>query len=415
MGVDYSGGWNAVIATGFANVDRILSYAYQQNITPHKASGEFKVSVGPYKVDARADGEIGPWSMIGGSGQNVLITVPFTGGKAAFGTTGCELAGVSLIVQVLLRYVKSTVSGGGTTYKLMLTITDPHAIVSVAIKNPPSQFTPNDISALADTLRQLLVSATVGEGIAIANLDLSRIASNFPWLMPTRGLDYAAGSNSAAPSDGQLGILIASLDPPPGTPSTLMNGIIPAGCDAVLVVSNMVFSKVFLAPPFAASINVSPAQLSYRGVNPTTVTFNGETSASGGTITTATATANNDVVTIHLEGNASPMRGVGVNFTIDARYALVLGGTPDQPVLTFQRTWEQENHSTDIAWWVYVVSGLSGGTLIQQIVNNTAGNSLRGTMPVSFASSIAWPYSGTVAITKALLPTPLQLGGKVRP
>jgi hypothetical protein len=155
----------------------------------------------------------------------------------------------------------------------MLTITDPHAIVSVAIKNPPSQFTPNDISALADTLRQLLVSATVGEGIAIANLDLSRIASNFPWLMPTRGLDYAAGSNSAAPSDGQLGILIASLDPPPGTPSTLMNGIIPAGCDAVLVLSNMVFSKVFLAPPFAASINVSPAQLSYRGVNPTTVTF----------------------------------------------------------------------------------------------------------------------------------------------
>jgi hypothetical protein len=168
-------------------------------------------------------------------------------------------------------------------------------------------------------------------------------------------------------------------------------------------------------------LNVPVTRMSYSGLNPTSVVLNGETGVGGGTITTATAVANNDKITIHLKGHGSPMSGVDVDFTVDAEYGLVLGGSAANPTITFQRVSENESHSTDIAWWVWLISGLSGGAvgiavaaLIGQIVNNLAGSSLRGTMPASFATAIAWPFSGTVVITKALLPTPLQLGGQVQ-
>ena len=51
--------------------------------------------------------------------------------------------------------------------------------------------------------------------------------------------------------------------------------------------------------------------------------------------------------------------------------------------------------------------------IIQAVVNNSAGNSLSGVLPASFANTVAWPFSGTVTITQANLPLPLQLGGTV--
>jgi hypothetical protein len=303
---------------------------------------------------------------------------------------------------------------------LMLNFTDPGAFVSLNFEKPPPNFTAREVEVLAIALRNLLEKNVAKQGIAIANLNLSSIAANYPWLMPNHGISYAASSNSAS-SGGQLAILIASIDPPPRTPTMLQSGAIPAGCDAALILSNMIFSKYFLAPPFAASLNVPVTRMSYSGLNPTTVVLNGQTGVSSGTITTATAVANNDTIAIHLKGNGSPMRGVDVNFTVDAVYRLVLGGSAANPTITFQRVSENESHSTDIAWWVWMVSGLTGGAigiavaaLIGQIVNKITGSSLQGTMPAAFVTAIAWPFSGTIVITKALLPTSLQLGGQVR-
>ena len=54
-------------------------------------------------------------------------------------------------------------------------------------------------------------------------------------------------------------------------------------------------------------------------------------------------------------------------------------------------------------------------TLIQQVVNSTAGSSLAGSMPASFARTVARPFADSVVIIEAKLPTPLQLGGRVQP
>lgn len=144
----------------------------------------------------------------------------------------------------------------------------------------------------------------------------------------------------------------------------------------------------------------------------------GNASAGGGTITSAQAYANNNIVSLQMSGNASPMSGVSVNFTINATYGLTLSGPPNAPVLSFSRISQNENHSTDIAWWVWLIAGITGGVIgaavvaiIQQVVNSAAGSSLGGALPSGFAQQIAWPFGGTVNITQANLPLPLQLGG----
>jgi hypothetical protein len=418
MGVDYANGWDAVIASNFGDVGKLLNAAYQNNITPHQGSGTFQIPLGPVQVPATISASIGPWAMTGGTGQNVVLKVPLTGGNATIGDKGCALAGIVLDVTVLLRFVRSTLSGGGTEYQLTINIADPSAIVAFQIENPPADFTQQEVNALEITCRNMLQAAVSGSDIAIATLDLSAIASQFPWLMPTQGLSYAASSNSAAPGDGQIAILIASANPPPGPPPTLLNGTIPSGSDAALVISNALFCQRFLIPALASSLGASVSQFGLSGRNPATVVLSGQGHAGGGTITSAQAVANNNSISLHVEGNASPMDGVTVNFTIDATYGISLGGSADNPVLTFQETSHNENHSTDIAWWVYLVSGLSGGaigilvaTLIQQIVNSTAGSTLSGAMPASFVHAFAWPFAGTVTINQAAIPTPLVLGG----
>lgn len=420
MGVDYANGWDAVIASGFADINRLLGAAYQNNVTPHSGSGSFEVTVGPASVPATISATIGPWTAVGGSGQNVVFSVPLTGGSAQIGSKGCQLQGVVLQVQVLLRFVRSTVTGGGTEYQLTLNITDPAAIVSFAIQNPPANFTSEEVQALNVTCQNMLASAATGGSLVIATLDLSTIASQFPWLMPTQGLAYAASSNSATPGDGQLALLIASVNPPPGGPTTLMAGTIPSGSDAALVISNALFCTQFLIPALASSVGAGVGQFSLQGSNPATVVMSGQGSAGGGTITSCTAVANNNSIALQIQGNASPMSGVSVDFTINATYAVALTGTASNPTLTFQETSKNENHSTSIAWWVYVVSGLSGGaigivvaTLIQQIVNSSAGASLSGALPASFVHSFSWPFAGTVNLNQATLPTPLVLGGQV--
>jgi hypothetical protein len=418
MGVDYSNGWDVCIATSFANASALLAYAYRQNVLPHGGSGDFSVPLGPVTVPAHVTATVGPWTMVGGTGQNVILTIPFTGGTATIGNQTFQLAGVGMQVTVLLRFVKSTLTGGGTEYQLTLNLTDASAIVAVAITNAPANLSKDDLSALTITLTNLLKSSLAGTGMSLGTVDLSSVASPYPWIIPNRGMEYAAQSTSAG--DGALGILLATINAPPGTPATLTAGTIPPGCNAALVVSNQIFTQQFLAPSFASSLNVPVSQMVYGGHNPMLVMLTGNASVSGGTVTSAKASANNGVVSLHLEGNANPMSGVTVNFTIDATYGLTLGGTPQNPVLSFNRTSQNENHSTDIAWWVYVVSGLSGGaigilvaTLIQQVVNHSAGSSLGGALPSGFTKAISWPFAGTINITQALLPTPLQLGGTV--
>jgi hypothetical protein len=418
MGIDYSNGWDVVVATSFDKVNALLAYAYQQNVLPRSGSGQFPVPVGTVTVNANVNGSVGAWTMTGGTGQNVILDVPFTGGTSVIGGQTFQLSGVILEVTVLLRFVKSTLGGGSSEYQLMLNMTDPSAIVAVGLKNPPPNLTSDDRTALTIALRSLLQTSLAGAGLAIAKLDLSEIPASYPWLIPRQGIDYAASSTGAG--TGALGVLLATVHPPPGVPPTLVAGTLPAGCNGALIISNSIFTQQLLAPALASSLGVSTNQLVYGGANPMTISLQGSASVKGASINFAQATANDNAVSLTMRGSASPMSGVDVNFTINATYALVLGGTRSNPTLSFERTSQNESHSTDIAWWVYLVSGLTGGAIglavvaiIQAVVNNSAGATLGGTLPSGFASGFAWPFGGAVAITQAQLPTPLQLGGNV--
>jgi hypothetical protein len=417
MGVDYSNGWDVCMATSFGNVSAILAHAYQTGIIPHQGSGRFQVPLGVATVTADVTATAGPWTMTGGSGQNVVLGVPFTGGTAVIGTKTFALASVVLQVTVLLRFVKSTLSGGGTGYELRINLTDPAAIVKVDLLHPPPNMTKDEQEALANVLRNLLQTSLAGS-FPVATVDLSQVATSYPWIIPSQGIDYAASSNSGSPGDGALAVLLATVNPRPGTPPALVAGTIPSGCDSALVISNQIFTQQFLAPAIAPSLNVPVSRLTYGGKNPMTVLLTGSTSVSGSTITGCQATVSNGQVTLALQGNKDPFPGVSVSFTINATYGLTLGGTAREPVLSFTRTSQSENHSTSIEWWVYVVSGLTGGAIavavvaaIQAVINSVAGSSLGDALPISFSKTIAWPFSGTISITKALLPLPLQFGG----
>lgn len=419
MGVDYTSGWDVLIATAFDNVNSLLDDAYQSGLIPSSGSGSFPVQPLPDVTITVviASATVAPWTMSGGTGQNVVINVPFTGGTATIGADVYPLDGVTLQVTANLEFVQSTLSGG-TEYQLNLNLSNSSAIVGVKLQVPSSlNVTSENLTALQESLQLLLQQTLAGSGYPVATIDSSTIPAGDSWLVPTQGMEYAAATDSSLPGGGALAVVLATINPP-GPQPALVPDTIPSGCDSALIISNEIFTQQFLAPSFASSLNVSTGQITYGGNDPMTATLSGTASVAGAAITSATATANNDSIAISLTGNASPTSGVTVNFTISASYGITLGGTASNPVITFTQNSLSESYSTDIAWWVYLVSGLTLGLIgtmvvaaIQAVVNNAAGTSLSNALPPGFSTSFAWPFSGSVAITTAELPLPLQLGG----
>lgn len=94
MGVDYMNGWDAMVATSQANVNSALQLAYNDNLLPHSVGPvSFTIPVFGYNIPASVTAQLSAWQLSGGSGKNVVISIPFGTGTLTVGNTSYPTAG----------------------------------------------------------------------------------------------------------------------------------------------------------------------------------------------------------------------------------------------------------------------------------------------------------------------------------
>ncbi len=440
MGVDYMNGWDAMVATSQANVNSALQIAYNNNLLPHSVGPvSFTIPVFGYNIPASVTAQLSAWQLSGGSGKNVVISIPFGTGTLTVGSTSYPTAGVILQVTCLLTYIKSPIQPAtGTNYTLQINFTSPNAIVAVQVVNPPPGL---DQSTIDIVLLNLLKSALGGHTYDIATVNLAYVAENYPYLVPSL-FEYAVDTNSQDPNSTVFGVQMLTVNTTPGN-QDIIPGTVPTGtptCDSAALVSNELFTKNLLLPGIASAMNIQASQLTatYAGgawsiVNNGNITLN---SSHDPTVTSFNANIDNNLLNLTIIGNVEPLAGITVSFTITATYALQLGtASGGGQTLNLVQQSQNANHTVSVATWVIITAAVLAAVvaavwgplvglivagiealviwIIATVVNNKAGDILSSSLPLQVASNVNWTNLQYFTIKQALMPTPLQLGGTI--
>lgn len=439
MGVDYMNGWDAMVATSQANLNQAMTLAYNAGLLPKSLQTSFTITVFGMQFPASVNATLDPWRFAGGSGKNVVVSLPFTGGTLTIGTTPYPLTGLVLQVTCLLSYIKSPVQPAtGTNYTFQIDFTAPDAIVAVQVQNPPPGLDQNTIDIV---LLNFLKNALGGHTYDIATVNLGYVEENYPYLVPTL-IEYAVDTNSTDPNSTIFGVQMLTTNKIPGN-QDIVPGTVPSGspvCDSAALVSNELFTKKLLLPGLAGALpGVTASQLmaSYAG-GAWSVVNNGDLTldmSHSPTVTSLSANVDNNLVNVSIIGHAEVSAGITVNFNMTATYALQLTTSGATQSINLVQQSQNVNHSVDVATWVIItaaalaalvlafvgplaaliVAGIEALViyLIATIANNKAGNILKDSLPAKVSANVNWTNLEDFTIQQALLPTPLQLGGTI--
>jgi Clostridium P-47 protein len=437
MGVDYLNGWDAMVATSQTNVNNAMVLAYNANLLPHAAKASFSFKVFGIDIQASIDCTLGPWWLSGGSGKNVEISIPFTGGTLTIAGTSYPLAGVILQVTCLLSYIKSPIKPvSGTDYTLQVDFVSPDAIVAVQVENPPPGFDPSGIDIV---LLNFLKSEFGGHTYDIATVNLQAVQEDYPYLIPTL-FEYAIDTNTTDPNSSVFGVQMLTVNKTPGN-QDIIPGTIPTGspiCDSAALVSNQLFAQKLLLPGVATALSVDASKLTthYTGGSWTIVNTEDITlpTSHNPTVTSLTAYVDNNLVHFNVVGNCEATPGIDISFTMTAQYAMqvVTTGTT-QTINLVQQGSPDVQHSVSVATWVIIttaalaalvlivmgplaallVAGIEALIvyLVATIANNKAGDVLSTSMPSIVPAKVNWAHMNIFTVKQVLLPTPLQIGG----
>lgn len=439
MGVDFLNGWDAMVATSQANVNQGLLLAYQDGLLPKHADAQFTLEFFGVKIPASVSGELGAWTFAGGSGKNVVVGIPFTGGSATVGQLSYPLAGVVLQVTTLLTYIKSPVRpSGGTDYTITVDFTSPDAIVAVNVLNPPPNIPITDIEII---LLNYLKNALGGHTYDIATVSLAYVEENYPYLVPTL-FEYAVDTNSADPNSSIFGVQMLTVNTAPGN-QDIVPGTVPGGtpaCDSAALLSNQLFAQKLILPGLAGGIKVDESQLTTHYVGGAwTVINNGDITldqSHSPVLTSVVASVDDNALTVSLVGNVEASPGITIDFTVQATYALQVSTDGSTQTLNLVQQGDPiVNHTVHVATWVIIVASALAALvvavmgpivglilagiealiifLVTKIAGDQAGKLLNSSIPATVSANVNWTYLQDFTIQQALMPTPLQLGGTI--
>ena len=438
MSNDFMNGWDTMVATTQANVNKALILAYNDDKLPHHAAGTFTIKMFGMDFPVYVDAFLNPWNLAGGSGKLVIVEIPFTGGTMTIGAETYPLAGVLLDVTCLLTQIKSPIihEDGSTDYTFQINFVSPDAIQAVQVKNPPPGIDQNTIDiVLLNFLKDTLGGSTYD--IATVSLNSSQ-QQDYSYIIPTL-CEYAIDTNSTDPNSSVFGFQMLTVNTVPGNQDIAM-GTIPIGtptCDSAVLLSNQLFVQKILFPGIVSSLGVSADHLttvynagSWQVVNNGDITLNMDYSP---VLSSFNAVINNNLLDISLTGHVEASPGITVNFTANATYQLQLTTSGTTQTLNLVQVSQNSNSSVDVATWVYIttaalaalvtlVMGPIAGALVEavellivyivsSVANNEAGEMLASSLPLVISSGITWSYMEAFTIEQALMPMPLQLGG----
>jgi hypothetical protein len=439
MGVDYMNGWDAMIATSQANVNQAMVLAYNAGLLPKEASASFSFQVFGITINASIDAQLGAWSFAGGSGKNVIVSIPFTGGTATIGQSSYPLTGVVLQVTCLLSYIKSPIQpvGGGTNYTIQVDFLSPDAIVAVQVQNPPAGLDPSSIDIV---LLNFLKNALGGHTYDIATVSLGSLSTDYPYLVPSL-FEYAVDTNSVDPSSTIFGVQMLTVNTVPGN-QDIVPGTVPSGspaCDSAALVSNQLFAQKLLLPGIASALNVQPSQLSTTNMGGSWCIINNGNitldSSHSPVITSLNASVDNNALNLTIIGNVEASPGITVDFTLMATYGMQVTTSGTTQSINLVQISQNVNHTVSVATWVIVTAGVLAALvaavmgplvgllvagvealiiyIIATVANNKAGQILSNSLPAKVSANVTWNNMQLFTVQQALMPTPLQLGGTI--
>lgn len=439
MGVDYMNGWDTMLATSQSNVNAALALAYSDGLLPPSTNTTVTFQVFGINVSADFDVTLAAWTLTGGSGKNVIVTIPFTGGTLTLSGTSYPMTGVSMNVTCELAYIQSAVQPtSGTNYDFQISFNSPNAIVAVQVVNPPSGL---DADTLDICLTNYLQQALAGNTYTIATVNLGAISADYPYLVPTIA-DYAVDTNSTDADSTIFAVQMLTINSTPGN-QDVVPGTVPGGtptCDSAALVSNQILAQQLLLPGLAQALGVATSSLTavntggtWTIINSGDITLNQEYNP---VLSSISAYVDNDEVNISINGSVVPTAGITITFSIQTAYTTQLTTNNGTQTLSLVQSGSPTvNHTVTVASWVIitaaalaalvlatlgpvvavVIAGIEALIiyLVATIANNQAGSLLGSSLPASVATPVSWTNLQTFTIGQALLPTPLQLGGTI--
>ncbi|HLG60456.1 MAG TPA: TULIP family P47-like protein [Ktedonosporobacter sp.] len=437
MSNDYMNGWDTMVATSQANVNKALVLAYNDDKLPHHATGAFTIKMFGMEFPAYIDADLGPWNLAGGSGKLVIVEIPFTGGTMTIGNITYPLAGVLLDVTCLLTEIKSPIEheDGSSDYIFQINFVSPDAIQAVQVKNPPPGIDQNTIDIV---LLNFLKETLGGNTYDIATVNLNGAQQDYAYIIPTL-CEYAIDTNTADPNSSVFGFQMLTINTVPGN-QDIARGTIPVGtptCDSAVLLSNQIFVQYILMPGIVSSLGVSADHLmpvynagSWQVVNNGDITLNMDYNP---VLSSFNAVINNNLLDISLTGHVEASPGITINFNATATYQLQLTNSGTTQTLDLVQVSHDSSTSVDVATWVYITTAglaalmtlvmgpIAGGLvaavealivyIVATVANNKAGELLANSLPLTISSNVTWTYMEVFTIEQALMPMPLQLGG----
>jgi hypothetical protein len=417
MGIDYTNGWDVVIATSLAALNRkLLAIQTIVSIDPDPNSDAAnpwpQIPVGNKVVTLRGIFITDGVQLVGGSGSTVQVRIgvgQYKGMEVSFDDTFYEIKGAYFLLDMTPSFNDGDQWDGDR--HLMLKFSGPGAVKSVKLENAPAGMNNDEAAGLAATFVNIMAQK-FPKGVEIASLPLSRYAGRFPWMRPIHGVDYAIHENA-------LGILLATENEAPPGPPSLHDGVLASGwgCNAVMVINNQIFAEHFLSPMLAAMIETNPGRIySMDSSYPQTVSIHTEVETNLGKVRVATATANDGQIAVHIEYDRSGGAGSGgmsYSCSTDLTYVLEPAGQTAQ----LRRTSARDSVHTNIPTWMSICS-LGVVDLTMKITDyygsehDAAGQQPNDSL-WDFAREQSWPFPENFNLTHVFLPGPVQFGGTV--
>lgn len=386
--------------------------------------GELVMSFDASWLDAfagtfKAQGSFGPWTVTGGDGTDIYLTLPIANGTVsnANGTgTPADISGIAITLEVNLKWVPSSVTVQGHDLCFDLN----------AATAPGAAREPGDIYVKSTTdPNNTGMGAQLGNAIVtvlLANKDKITFIfaqtgivdpNTATWLLPKQSI-YSYHTPIGG-SDGYLAIFSAVTDRDISTlTANIDSAMTSSGLPLVLAISGPLFLQYGILPVLPNAFpNTGPGNFSYSDNQITLAQGFDLNSLEEGAIS---YTPTMDQMAITIDANALRNAACGhcglhmpnASMTFWAITNNVLQFDPSSQTFAFQSDPNPQTGSdSHVPWYDYLIGlGAIGAGIIALVLDGVehgvssalSGSALAGSLSTAPASTVRWPGLGQITV-----------------
>lgn len=420
-------GWDAVIAANQFTLNNMIAYGFSQGVFPSNLQISDEI-LPNYFVNIDATLSTPSISALPEGQRTVAVTFPIASGTMEVGGEDFDIAGIEFVVKMALLYVESdVVPAAGCNYDLTIDFTSESAFVAVELDNLPPAL--EDFRAALESGLRTALREQSGKPFIIATVNLDAFNGDHPEFVPTLA-DYTFTLNEDDNDLSIFGILILTINETIGEP-VLSTELAPANEQSVALLSNEILMTYLIRDSVAEALSLPTSAFRIEDAeNGLAVRNNGDVQLESidytPTLKDLNIRVSNGQLEFTMEVKATVSEGINLSYSINATYAFQIENEGATQTVTLEQTSYNEDHSTEIEWWVWVVGivlapiilpilGIWGPIMaaviiatIQAITNAVAPEIGSSGLPL-VAASVKWNYTDVLSLDNVSLPCPLRV------